>query len=454
MWSGCPWIPFRDKWEPRPFISALRPESAGFSIAFFDTAEGAKEHILHWRRRFSDIWSEMRTSAGTAHVTGLYDYAEYELYISAPDGRRSTLRLVRTGAPLGDVVNYLHPDDTAFGFSGRYFGSPSIVRLPSGILLAAYDLFCSGFPMCLMQIFASTDNGKTWEYRCDLLPAQWGKLFVHHGRLYMLAVSREYGDLLIGESKDEGRTWENPTVIGRGLGNGRSGFHRAPCPYALCGGRIWFAVENGSWSESEDGFDDMLVSAPEEAVLTDAESWTFTRPAKYKPSWRGEKSGTLIEGNPFIGADGELYVLYRCAANDAVLMRADAAEPSRMLEFAGRVMFPPALSKFEIVRLEDGTLVAVGNEPYEDGRWRRNVLSMYRSENGKEWDKACRLIDASAFDREYTGFQYPGLLLENDALTVISRTAWNGAHTYHDSNMVTIHRFELNGPQRGADKAD
>ena len=59
-------------------------------------------------------------------------------------------------------MNYHHPEDDAFAYSGRYLCSPSTVRLPDGALVASMDVFEGGCPQDLSFIFRSEDDGKTW----------------------------------------------------------------------------------------------------------------------------------------------------------------------------------------------------------------------------------------------------------------------------------------------------
>ena len=71
--------------------------------------------------------------------------AEYEFYLQA-GAQKSRVRLARTSEAVGTVVNYLHPEDEAYAFSGRYLCSPSLVRHPEGFLLASMDLFAGEHP--------------------------------------------------------------------------------------------------------------------------------------------------------------------------------------------------------------------------------------------------------------------------------------------------------------------
>ena len=439
-WSYRPYVQFANRNESLPYICALRPRKCGFSFDFIDK-NISFPYSVYYRRRFSGQWQCVdNINIQKVDITNLLDYVDYEFYIESHDGRKSATRLVKTGECIGNVINYLHPEDTYFYFSGQYYASPSIIRLPSGKLLASYDIFKSNAPQCMNVIFESKDDGETWEYVCDLFPSFWGKLFIANNRLFMLSVSREYGDLLVGESKDEGHTWSNPTVIARGCGNGIAGFHRAPCVCVEKNGRLWFAVENGSWSEGF--FKICLASVDLSKDILEDEAWEITEPYEYIPK-DGKTSDRTIEGNPFIGNNGELFVLYRYGKSKAILTKADPNNPKKPLEFVQEVDLPIAHTKFEIQRANNGYLYAIGNLTKSDERVRRNVLVVYKSKDGIDWEYVKTVIDCNDYDKQYTGFQYPSYIMEGNKVILLSRTAFNGARSFHDSNMITLHKFEV-----------
>ena len=81
----------------------------------------------------------MPLTGNTVSVCGLSADTDYELYIVRTDDSAacSETRLVRVGFVPGKVINYLHPDDTAYSFSGTSLDSPSLVKLTSGRLIAS-----------------------------------------------------------------------------------------------------------------------------------------------------------------------------------------------------------------------------------------------------------------------------------------------------------------------------
>ncbi|MBQ7223989.1 MAG: hypothetical protein IJX06_00300 [Clostridia bacterium] len=139
-----------------------------------------------------------KTTQKSFEITHLKTQTDYEFFVALGE-EKSAVRLERTGKTVGYVVNYLHPDDTYYDFSGKYLCLPSLVRHPDGFWLASMDLFKGGYPQNLTLIFRSDDDGKIWNYVSELFPCFWGKTFIHNGELYMLSVNTEYGDLLIGK---------------------------------------------------------------------------------------------------------------------------------------------------------------------------------------------------------------------------------------------------------------
>ena len=173
-------------------------------------------YTVFYKKRGDDCFIRFCETAETAcTVTGLCIDTDYELLVTCGE-KKSRVRLARCGKAVGTVVNYLHPDDECYAFSGRYLCSPSLLRLPDGGLLASMDLYAPEHPQNLTLIFRSDDNGATWHYQSELMPCFWGKLFLHKGALYMLSCSTEYGDLLIGRSTDGGKSFSAPITLPAG----------------------------------------------------------------------------------------------------------------------------------------------------------------------------------------------------------------------------------------------
>lgn len=364
----------------------------------------------------------------------------------------SRLRLARTGfVPGGSVVNYLHPEDGAYAYSGRCLCSPSLVRHPDGFLLASMDVFQGGAPQDLTLLFRSDDDGETWRYVSELFPCFWGRLFVHRGALYMLACSTEYGDLLIGRSDDGGKTFSMPAVLLRGSsGFKQKGVHKNPQPVMRYRGRLWITLEWGSWASGTHAA--MCASIDENADLLDASAWHFTPPVPYDPAWEGAAEGPspgCIEGCPVVFPDGELYNVMRYEIDGckpsfglACVMKVFPDEPDRPLAFHRMIPFPGNHAKFEIqydpISRQYLSIVSYLDESHPSGR---NLLSLIASEDCVHWHKVTDLFDCAHLPASEVGFQYVDFIIEGDDLLFLTRTAFNRAANFHDANYSVFTRI-------------
>lgn len=444
-WSYSPYIPVnkREESKNKPYICRLAPLANGVTgeWIYLDNKKVVDGHTLFVSKRGANEWQTAPTKNGQFSLAGLAENCEYELYIQVDSGERSRTRLFVTGDYPGTCVTYHHPEDTQYDFSGRYTCSPSIVRLPDGALLASCDMFDASGPQNLQILFRSDDDGDTWRYVTELMPSFWGRLFVHRGELYMLSVSKEYGDVLIGKSEDEGKTWEMPTVLARGSSIfSCDGWHRAPMGLISYRGRLWSGIEYGSWHNRR--FEVSLISADENGDLLDPNTWCITELTNGLPAMEDGTKPDAIEGNAVVSPEGKLYDFLRVGSREglgkALILEGNPDRPEDRLKFSRYVDFPMGHTKFEILP-HNGEYLAVGN----DNSPHRNVLSLYRSEDLDHWELVKHLIDYKDHAPEYTAFQYPAAFIEGDTIYVLSRTALNGAHNFHDANYITFHKFPL-----------
>lgn len=438
-WSYRPYTP-ADRYEERfaPFICRLAPSAHSLTLQWLDNGCDGN-HMLHYGIWESDEETIIPLDGEIAVIDGLENQTEYKVYVTAENRRSSRVRRFRTGdVPDKNVVCYLHPEDNAFDFSGKFTCSPSLVRLPSGALLSSNDYYIGGGPQNYTTIFRSDDDGKSWYYVTDLMPCFWGKLFWHRDALYMLGMSAEYGDLLIGRSDDEGYNWTTPTVLMRGSCNPKhNGLHKAPMRIEYANDRIWTAVDYGSWTEKM--FGNALFSAPEDADLLDVDSWVCTDFLPHDRSLPcGDTVNFAIEGNAVLMPDGMLANVIRYTQGKAKLNITDPAKPEEMPVCYGIIDMPVGHTKFEILKHESGKYYAVGNIPPM-----RTRLVLVSSDDLKNWTFEKYLIDGSALDDKKNAFQYPSAIIEGNTLYVLSRTAYNNAATWHDTNYITFHKFDI-----------
>ena len=403
-------------------------------------------------RGVGEFISYGKTATNEFDIIGLEEGKDYEFYACC-NRKKSRIRLAKCAETVGTVVNYLHPEDNCYSFSGHALCSPSLVRHPDGHLLASMDVFSGNHPQNLTLIFRSDDNGRTWHYLSELMPCFWGKLFIHKGILYMLAVSTEYGDLLIGKSEDGGKTFSAPVTLLRGANgkNGVPGIHKNPQPVVSCNGRIYNTLEWGTWSmnsEKDYYHAAMVMSCDENADLLDPASWSFTPPVKYDPNWEGVAPDGIkgtIEGTLVVAPDGRLYnyMRYQTQLEKKILVFSVPDDPDAPIEYSHAVAFEGNLSKFMIKYDEvSGKYISIISRRLDEPVTARNLLSLVASSDLEHWETVADLIDRRYDDPKMVGFQYVDFEIEGDDIIYLSRTAMNQAKNYHDANYSTFHKIE------------
>ncbi|MBQ8439333.1 MAG: hypothetical protein IJX19_01610 [Clostridia bacterium] len=408
-------------------------------------------YTVHCRKRDGgDFTVRETTQELSCLITDLDTDTDYEFYLSSGE-KKSRVRLARCGKGIGDTVNYLHPDDEAYSFSGRYLCSPSLVRHPEGYLLASMDVYAANHPQNLTFIFRSDDDGKSWHYVSELMPCFWGKLFVHRGELYMLACSTEYGDLLIGKSTDGGKTFSAPVTLLRGSNgkNGNTGVHKNPQNIFHHGGRIYETLEWGAWADKSLCHAAMVMSCDENDDLLNPESWRFTEPVKFghfAPELEHLPIPTMtIEGTLTRSPEGKLLNIMRFGSyHKAIVYEVNTEDRDAPLTYSRCMEFPANYSKFMIKHDErSGCYYSVATRTCspEDAK-HRNLLSLLSSKDLMQWDVVCDLFDYRDQDPKLVGFQYVDFEIEGDDLIYLCRTALNGANSYHNSNYITFHRVK------------
>lgn len=454
-WSHSPYRPlFFEVGEV--YVNRISPTLHGATVSWNDVEGECEIYLAKWKSL------NFKLVAKTSDCSYTFENLEFErdywFYVKCGD-KKSRTRIFRTGNYEGTVVNYLHPDDHAYLYSGRFPCSPCLLKMPDGSLLASHDVYGPEEWQTISLIFRSRDDGKTWEYVNELFPAFWTRLFLHEGALYAIACSTEYGDVLLGRSLDGGNTFSAPVTIMHG-GNGRkgeAGFHKNPQPLVVHDGRIWCTIEHGSWHLGYHAA--MVMSASVDSDLLDPSSWSFSEPVKYNPEWNGVPKGPstgTIEGTLAV-RDGKLYNLMRydmgkleIKFGKAIRFRVNTANPEAPLEFDKCFDFPANASKFTVLYDEISknyysigcNLLEHGLDPKVGGVMPRNHLCLFRSADLDRWEKACDLIDYRNFDPAWYGFQYADFIIDGDDIIYLVRTATNGAFSFHDSNCIIFKRLE------------
>ena len=352
-----------------------------------------------------------------------------------------------------------------------YLGSPSIIRLPNGILVASHDYFGNMKNLenesGLTSIYRSEDNGKSWINITHITGAFWGTLFTHDGALFHISISQEYGHVVIRRSDDEGFTWTVPLDEKNGLlfkaGAGRKdpNYHFGGATSVLFHkGRIYKALEDIP-AQSDglvwrpDYFYASVISAPVDANLLDAVSWTRSNRIKFdykqvKDKNLAKEGDGWLEGTPEVDPYGNIKMLMRIhlqQSNKAALL--SLSDDGRSLEFDyenGIIDFVGGHSKFTVRRDPvSGKYFTITNHVSdEEFSTIRNTLMLAVSDDLRNWTILKTLLkDDSGMEAEYsrmfTGFQYPDWQFDGNDIIYLVRTAYRGAHNFHDSNRITYH---------------
>jgi len=339
--------------------------------------------------------------------------------------------------------------------AGRYVGSPSIAVLPDGRYVASHDLFGRKTKYRAARVYASADRGVTWERLADIDGAFWSGLFLHRHTLYLVGTSQQYGNVVIRRSTDGGKTWTTPADGKTGLLLDDGRYHCAPMPVLVHGGRIWRAMEDArgpkGWGKH---FRSFMMSAPVDADLLKADSWTCSNRLGRNPTWLNGKFGGWLEGNAVATRDGEIVNILRADQRPrggyaaVIRISADGKRASFDPE-TGFIRFPGGCKKFTIRYDATSKLYwSLANhipDKHKSGNPERtrNTLALTSSPDLTTW--TVRSIVLYHPDTAKHGFQYVDWLFDGDDLIAVSRTAHDdglgGAHNQHDANYLTFHRI-------------
>jgi hypothetical protein len=337
--------------------------------------------------------------------------------------------------------------------SGKYVGSPSIVILPNGDYVASHDLFgpnSNQGSSPTSKIFRSTDRGQTWSHAADLNGQFWSNLFVYQNDLYLMGTSKEYGKVIIRKSTDGGTTWTTPSTSATGQLTPVDGYHTAPVPMTIYGGRIWRGFEDifagGGWGPQ---FRSFVMSAPIGSDLLNAANWTVTNSLPGNQQWLGGTFGGWLEGNVVVTPDDKLINILRVDERQyaAVVDINPATQTSTFDVESGFIDYPGGEKKFQIRydsqsqkywALSSPTLPQHVGDPTQ-----RNALGVMSSKDLRTWSTEAIVLYHP--DTVNHAFQYPDWQFDGNDLIVASRTAYDdglgGAARAHDANFLTFHRI-------------
>jgi hypothetical protein len=312
--------------------------------------------------------------------------------------------------------------------------------------------------MSISWIFRSADKGKTWKKISEIRGQFWSTLFVHHQDLYIIGTYKEYGNLIIRKSTNNGITWTEPTNNQTGLlREGR--YHTAPTPVIIYNGRIWRAFEHPEgparlWARSFSAF---TLSAPVDADLLKASSWTASTELPFDSTYLHGSFGGWLEGNAVVDKTGNIVDILRVAtklAGKEFAAIIHVSKDGRQSSFDPEkdfINFPGGSKKFTI-RYDPKSKLYWTLSNYISPAYRnientgavRNTLALCSSKDLINWDVNKILLHHS--EEAKHGFQYVDWLFNDKDLIYLSRTAYDdgedGANSFHNANFLTFHRVK------------
>ncbi|MFT4202834.1 MAG: sialidase family protein [Chitinophagaceae bacterium] len=348
--------------------------------------------------------------------------------------------------------------------------SPSLVILSNGDYLVSHD-YDKG-----VSIHISKDRGKTWKPLSQVSPLLWATIFEHHDNVYLMGVTKGWGNIVIYKSQDNGKTWSNPVddnsgIIAKGM------FHTGPVPVVVHHGKIWRAYEEAFDVNNRRDFHAFAVCADENADLLKASSWQRTTSIRFEEKWINAKQPNWLEGNIVVTPDDKLVDFIRLETwsgkgvgyaiegvakgkpRDEIAAVIDIDETEMKMRFADEprnfVHFPGAESKFTIHydpvsklywTITNKISSFIDTDQTYNGNWhQRNVLVLMSSKDLQHWDIRKKILryNEGAHLRTWDtfGFQYVDWSFDKDDIVFVSRTSWYG-YRYHDANMITFHRIK------------
>lgn len=359
----------------------------------------------------------------------------------------------RTRKVPGTVVDYLPASSKTF------IGSPSIAILPNGDYVASHDYFGPAtieHQQALSAVFRSSDRGKTWKKIAELNGQFWSNLFVHRDTLYIMGTWKHHGNIVIRRSTDGGVSWSEPRDQTSGLL--REGeYHTAPVPMVVFRGKLCRAFENAKSESTKWGirYSAMVLSAPLDANLLSAASWTQTNALPYDSTYLKGKFGGWLEGNAVVTPDNHLVDFLRVENRDPGRDMAAMVEISDDLKTAsfdpstGFLDFTGGARKFSIRYDEQSkrywTVANMITPEFSNlpaGKV-RNTLVLKSSADLWNW-RVCKVLLHHP-DVVKHGFQYVDWQFDGKDIIFLCRTAFDdpygGADNYHNANYLTFHRI-------------
>lgn len=335
-----------------------------------------------------------------------------------------------------------------------YLGSPSIIILKNGHYLSYHSEMgpnSNNTSHPTAHIYFSKDKGVTWQKRTTINNIVWANLFLHNDVIYLMGTSKVYGDLVIRKSIDNGKTWTEAKDNNSGLLRNDFEYHTAPVPVVTYKDRLYRAVEvrnpGYGWGFN---FETLLISAPINADLLQAENWVVSNRLHFDQRWLGT---AWLEGNVVVTPDDKLVNILRVhyLEHGGKVAKVHYDADKNKISFNADkdfLNFPGGSKKFTI-RYDEKTkrywtlsnhIKDIGYNPERT----RNCLTLSSSKDLMNWEVHVEILYHP--DLEKHGFQYADWQFEGNDIIIVIRTAYDddfgGADNQHNNNYMIFKRIK------------
>ncbi|MFI4910272.1 MAG: LamG-like jellyroll fold domain-containing protein [Sedimentisphaeraceae bacterium JB056] len=347
--------------------------------------------------------------------------------------------------------------------SDVYYGSPSLVLLDNGHLLASHDFFGDGVSVWKTAVSSSTDGGLTWSSPVEISHMYWASMFEYNDDVYLLGVYSPGGDIAISKSSDEGATWtstDNGILFSCGTGTTPPNYTTGSVPVLIHNGRVYRSFEDQD-TTLDSKFKALVISASLDDDLLSSNSWVMSNKVEYDVSntpveW-GATLPVWLEGSVTVDADGQIWLLERFnsypTTEKAALLSLSSDGRTLLWDVdgpdSGFIDMLGGMHKFAVKHdsITGLSLAIVNNNTDLNEPQQRNTLSLIASADLKNWRYVLTLIQDNSImswddSIDYSGFQYVDWEFDGEDIIYLSRTAYDGADSYHNANRITFHRLE------------
>lgn len=458
---GGDWrLPTKDEWDTLRTAEEITNADAAFASLLKIPSANPRfgdSGNLQGNNNTTRLWSGTAGNGGGAFALNF-------TYTGANAGTASVLNIARTtGFPVRCVKKPLWVSAVKYqdASTGIFLGSPSLLKLSNGDILASYDY--NGTTSNTTGVYRSTDNGVNWTHITDITGLFWANLFEHQGNIYFLGTNAGAGvtsrTIVICRSTDNGATWSTPvTLFDEDIPSQPVRYHCAPTPVVKHNGRLFRAFEaldtQFPWAR---GYRAFVISIAEDTDLMVASNWKMGTKVTYNAGWDppGSDPETTgwIEGNVVVDPLGKLLNIIRVNSvpyvDKAAIIRISDDGNSATFTPDDFIEFPGGLHKF-VIRPDTVTgiyLAMVNNNTNPAYPQQRNILSLYGSTNLRNWHHIKTLMEDDqglpfSVSVAKTGFQYADWHFDGDDLIYLVRTSYDGAYNYHNANRITFGRLE------------